>query len=182
MYFIIGLIIFIIAVAAVLYFVGAGIALEWEEERAVIVETSAEEVFEYIQDLKNWEIWMAWNEGKQGKVLEFEYSKPSSGLGAFQEWKGSILEGKLTITHSEDSESKSLEYLHEIGHKFKLKGIIFVAITDMQHVQVAWRVSASAIAKESIPLRYQSNLLKKYIAEGIEMSLANLKDLLEKQD
>ncbi|MCH2043301.1 MAG: hypothetical protein MK212_04115 [Saprospiraceae bacterium] len=180
MYFIIGLIVFIIAVAVVLYFVGAGIALEWEEECAVIVETSADEVFEYVQDLQNWELWMAWNEGKQGKVLEFEYSNPSSGIGAYQEWRGSVLEGKLTITHRKDSKSKTLEYLHEIGRKFKLKGIIFVAITDIQHVQIAWRVSASAVAKDSIPLRYQSNLLRKYIAEGMEMSLANLKDLLEK--
>ena len=180
MCFILGLLLLVLIIVAIMYFIGARMPLAWEEENAVLIKCSIDEVYEYLRDLKTWGLWLARTENRKSRRLSFRCSEASTKIGASAEWNATFLKEKLTLTHLQDG--KSIEYVHEIGTRFTLKGSIFVAVTNVNHVQVAWRVSATPPSSENIPLRYQSYYLRRYVTETIEMSLTNLKILLENKN
>ncbi|MCC7232935.1 MAG: SRPBCC family protein [Bacteroidia bacterium] len=88
----------VIAAAAV---IGFFLPSHKHVERSVEMNATTDQVYEVINDLKNWSYWSPWYKlDPQAKII---YSDPSSGAGAYYTWESrnsDVGKGKLTITES----------------------------------------------------------------------------------
>jgi len=65
------------------------------------VKATPEQVYEQVNELKNWEHWSYWN--RMDTAMHVEFSTPSSGINAYYTWTSQnkdVGSGKLTITES----------------------------------------------------------------------------------
>ncbi|HEY8402457.1 MAG TPA: SRPBCC family protein [Cytophagaceae bacterium] len=70
-------------------------------ERTLTIKASDGEVFNQVNNLKNWEKWSPWHQLDPN--IKITYSEPASGEGAYYSWTSEdqrVGEGKLTIKQS----------------------------------------------------------------------------------
>jgi hypothetical protein len=71
--------------------------------RTIEINQEIDFVFDQVNTLKNWENWSAWSKSDTSAL--YTYSKKTSGIGAWQEWKSNVIgEGKLTIVESKNNQ------------------------------------------------------------------------------
>jgi len=72
--------------------------------RSATVAALPEQVFPYVNELRNWEAWNPW--GKMDPNCRMTYDGPPAGVGASYAWAGNpkVGEGRNTITESESNE------------------------------------------------------------------------------
>jgi hypothetical protein len=158
---------------AIIIILGYFLPTAWQVEKAVLVQAEAEDIFPFINILKNWQDWSVWNSDNN---MEFEFEGPASGNNAVQIWKGTQINGKLTITKSEPNHL--LEFNLELEHgRFVVKGIIVLESTMPSYTQVAWR-SALNMPQNFNPIyRYQAFFLRNYFESSMQESLLGLQSL-----
>ncbi len=145
----------------------------WRVEEAVQIHAESEDIFPFINTLKSWQEWSVWN-NENG--MEFEYIGPLSGLGAAQIWKGSQINGKLTVTKSEPNHL--FEYKLELEEgRFVVLGIIVLETTMPSYTQVAWRSELIMPKKFNPVSRYQAYFLKNYFDSSMNESLLGLQSI-----
>ena len=92
----------IIVVVLVLVVVGVSLPLpsKVHVERSIVIGASAQEIFDRVNDLKQWDEWSPWHAMEPDAT--YEYSGPEAGVGAKSVWKGEkVGEGSQEITLSE---------------------------------------------------------------------------------
>lgn len=73
-------------------------------ESETVIATEPAVVYNYVNDLRNWERWSYWHTLDPGQKLI--YSKNPIGQGAFYKWDGEINQtGSVTITKSEPNKA-----------------------------------------------------------------------------
>jgi hypothetical protein len=158
--------------------VGNKMRNSWRVERAVLVNTTASELFELINDLSQWQKWTVWNNQNEPD-LQFEYpTQKKSGLNALQSWTSPRLKGELTITKSTKNNEIAYTFALHRGN-FRLNGLIALGAADTYFTQVAWRLELAPIASINPMQRYLGGSLRQSFDTDIEESLQNLVALFE---
>lgn len=141
-------------------------------ERRITICAKPEEIFPFINDLRNWPLWTAWN---QREEIEFTYGDVPQGVGATQRWQSCRMDGALRITRSDADER--IDYECEIsGGKYLLLGRIEL-IEDGACTRVAWRCVWEPAANPY--MRYVDLVFRWMIGRDFATGLANLKATVE---
>lgn len=88
--------------AAIFVIVGLLLPSEFQSKRSAVINASQEELFEQINDVKNWNNWNAWNQ--MDSAWNVTYSDNTVGEGAWYSWVSedeNVGKGKVIITKSE---------------------------------------------------------------------------------
>lgn len=172
MYIIFGLLILLGVLFVILIIFGFFLPTAWRVEKAVLVHAEADEIFPFINTLKNWQEWSVWNADND---MEISHEGPSSGQGAIQHWKSGQIKGKLSITKSENN--RLLEYRLELENgRFVINGILVLETTMPNYTQVAWRSELNMPQNLNPINRYQAYFLRNYFDSSMQESLLGLQN------
>ena len=141
-------------------------------ERRVTILAPPSAIFPFVNDLRNWPLWTAWN---RRETIDYEYGATSAGDGAEQRWASRRMSGVMRILKSERDER--IDYELEMGDgAYQLVGRIELH-PDGACTRLVWKC-AWDLAKN--PYRRYFDLAMRWMircdfAEGLE----NLKALAE---
>ena len=150
----------------------------WRVDREILLQGEAEDIFPLVNIPKNWQEWSVWN---IGNGMKFSLSGPTAGKDAAMSWKGNQINGKMTVTKSENN--KTVELLIDLENgRFKVNTIIVIDGSVPNFSQVAWRSELNMSKNYNPVSRYQAYFLKNYFDTSMSESLNGLKALFPDQD
>ena len=91
----------IVALVVIFIAVNAFLPGKFEVEKSVVIDAKAVDVFEQVNNFKNWKKWSPWQ--KMDPTMKVEYSGPINGTGATMSWVSAdqnVGVGSQTITKS----------------------------------------------------------------------------------
>lgn len=146
----------------------------WVVERAVLVNTSAAELFELINSPRQWQLWTVWTGSEEGDLrITYPEQAPEAGVGARATWVRGRVRSELLFTKS--AKNAEISYTLSIhGGRFVVEGTIVLGVADTYFTQVAWRCSLQPIASLNPIQRYLGAQLHAAFDADIEESLQNL--------
>ncbi|MGI9517214.1 MAG: SRPBCC family protein [Pirellulaceae bacterium] len=89
---------------AIVMLIGSLIPRSFETTSSVVIDSSPEKIFPYINRIRLWSEWTMWNPHDITE-LKVEYSGSEEGEGAVQSWTEPRGKGKLWITESVTNQS-----------------------------------------------------------------------------
>lgn len=100
--------------------VGAALPRTWRVERSVVIASTPERIFPYLNDLKRWQEWSVWTKAMDPLVRHM-FEGPQDGVGARWSWLGPKMgQGKIEIVEADPavgiSLSESIESPTENAH------------------------------------------------------------------
>lgn len=143
-------------------------------ERSAVIQAKPEVVFAQVADLKAWKNWGVWYE--RDAQMQVTYSEPSTGIGAWSEWKSSSQgNGKATLVAL--TPGTYAEYKLEFeGWDTPSKGTFTLAPTP-EGTRVVWADEGDL--GNSPVARWFGLFLDKMIGPDFEAGLAKLKTVCE---
>lgn len=173
---VLSIIIIIIAVIALPFIIALLLPKEYSLERSIIINAPKHEVFDYLKYLKHQEQYSKWTmadpeqkitttgiDGTVGFINNWDSAK-KSGAGA-QEITG-IIDGERITT-----ELRFIRPFKNVGHSW----LATEAVTD-HSTKVAWGMSG----KMPWPMNLMTSVMSGALKNDIDISLNNLKGILEK--
>ena len=89
--------------------IGFVLPTHWHVQESVIIDSPPEKIHPYVNQLRNWTQWAAWNTD-QDPSLSYTYEGPEAGAGAVMKWKGGKTGfGRLKITKSDPQKGVWME-------------------------------------------------------------------------
>ena len=150
----------------------------WRVDREILLQGEAEDIFPFVNIPKNWQEWSVWN---IENGMKFSLSGPTAGKDSAMSWKGNQINGKMTVTKSENN--KTVELLIDLENgRFKVSSIIVIDGSVPNFSQVAWRSELNMSKNYNPVSRYQAYFLKNYFDTSMSESLNGLKALFPDQD
>jgi len=145
----------------------------WSVERSVVINTDADIIFTYIDNLSRWPEWTVWYEDNQNLVVTYE--GPEAGIGATSRWKDKSHEGLMKIIESQPNEFIAYDLLFDKGAS-PMHGSIALNST-IETTEIVWTatgdVGINPISK------YFILILNSWVGQDFERSLTKLKAILE---
>lgn len=145
---------------------------EWRVERSTTIEASVEEIFPYLNNLKNWADWIPWDDPTMVRT----YEGPEEGVGAISQWRSERWNAGLVEIE------KSIPD-HFVGYSVTMGGGEFYLECSFElspsgaYAEVSWscwgEVGRHPIGK-LLALGFDSMM-----GSDLEAGLANLKALVE---
>ncbi|MEW6434482.1 MAG: SRPBCC family protein [Myxococcota bacterium] len=81
--------------------VGSLLPRQWRVERSVVIAAPPERIHPFLDDLRRWPEWAAWNKEMDSKVV-WTYGGPDRGVGARWAWNGPVMgKGRMEIVASD---------------------------------------------------------------------------------
>lgn len=76
---------------------GVGLLLpnNYNVSRSIVISSSKENIHKYAGNLKQWDLWMPWEE--EDPIMELVKGGITQGVGAYKSWKGKDGNGELTF-------------------------------------------------------------------------------------
>jgi uncharacterized protein YndB with AHSA1/START domain len=88
--------------------VGAALPRTWRVERSVVIASTPERIFPYLNDLKRWQEWSVWTKAMDPLVRHM-FEGPQDGVGARWSWLGPKMgQGKIEIVEADPAVGISL--------------------------------------------------------------------------
>jgi hypothetical protein len=143
--------------------------------RRTLIRANPEAIFPLLNDLRKWTSWTAWS--RCGEV-NYEYSGAPEGVGAEQRWKSGNIDGEMRITQSHPDER--LAYELDMGEgRYHIEGMF-----QLEPVGTFTRVTwvCSWVGDPNPYARYLDMVFKVWIGRDFETGLANLRELVEKEN
>lgn len=151
---------------------------DYELSRTVIINRPKPEVYAFIRQLKNQQLWMPWFLNDPNFVIKF---KGEDGkLGAASYWKGNNkVEGIQKITKMQ--EGKLLETQLLFLRPYKSLSLNYMAVKELEpdRTKMVWGVKGVHRFPASVFMLFYG--MERAIGKDFETGLYNLKNLLEKQ-
>ncbi len=164
-------------VALVVVFLIAGLFLPgtYHVERSLAIKGKAADVFPYINDLKMWNDWSAWNKARYPDMTQ-DFAAITSGTGASYSWKGKDSgEGTIKIVSADPEKGIAYDLDFEHGKYFSNGEIRLEPAGDS--VKVTW-TNEGKLGLNPIG-RYFGLFMDKFMGPDFEKGLANLKAKVE---
>lgn len=93
----------VLAVMIVLAVAGALKRRQWHVERSITINAAPERIHPFLDDLRKWPEWSAWNKELDPKV-SWTWEGPDRGVGARWAWSGPVMgHGRMEIVESDPS-------------------------------------------------------------------------------
>jgi Polyketide cyclase / dehydrase and lipid transport len=145
-------------------------------ERSIEINAPPAQIYEQVNELKNWKNWSAWAKIDPNTV--WNYSEPSSGIGSSYTWASQnkdVGNGKMTILEAKPNElvrcKMKLEEMGESMADFKL------IAKDSTSTKVIWTFDSDNGLN---PMkRWFGIFMDKMLGPDYEKGLANLKAFSE---
>ena len=147
-----------------------------EINRSVLILRPQAEVFDYINDLQNFNSWSPWY--RKDTLAHYAFSGPTAGRGAILSWEstnGEVGKGSLTISGSSPDSIIQLKLGFGKGSNALSE---FKIISIDEATEVSWKLSVEPGANPFF--RILSSFMKKRVGADFEEGLNNLKLNLEK--
>jgi len=145
----------------------------WSVERSIVINTDADIIFPYIDNLRRWPQWTVWYENSENLVVTYE--GPEEGIGATSRWKDKNHEGLMKIVESRPNELIAYDLLFDKGTS-RMHGSIALNST-IETTEIVWTATGDAGIN---PIsKYFALMLNSWIGRDFERSLAKLKAILE---
>jgi hypothetical protein len=150
----------------------------WRVDREILIQAEAESIFPLINSPKNWQEWSVWNIDNGMKI---SLSGPSTAKDASMSWKGNQINGKMTVTKSENN--RTVELLMDLENgRFLVNCTIVIDGSVPNFSQVAWRSELNMSKNYNPVSRYQAYFLKNYFDTSMSESLNGLKALFPDEE
>lgn len=147
--------------------------ISWTVDRQVVIAAPPAAVFAYVNSLRRWREWVAWDEREPGLV--FEYSGPEAGVGATRRWNSERGRGVMKIMDNQRDRKVEYEMLTH-GGAGNQSGVIRLLPED-RGTRVVWRAT---IPGGTSPIeRYIALVDKLGLERDLDASLVRLKARLE---
>ncbi len=160
----------IAAIIVIIVSIGFLLPRKIHVERSLNIDASKKDIFNQVNNLKNWEHWSPWLH--LDTLMELRYSGPESGVGASYTWHSldkNVGNGIITILASYPYDSLLL--LMDYGKKGKSMAK-FLFSTDIQGSNVTWSLDSDLGMN---PLsRWISLLSDKIIGPDLETGLFSI--------
>jgi len=141
-------------------------------ERRITILAPPAAVFPFLNDLRNWPLWTAWNERE---TINYAYGATTVGEGAEQRWASRRMSGVMRILKSERDERIDYELEME-GGAYQIVGRLELH-PDGACTRIVWKCAWSRAANPY--RRYFDLLLRWIIRRDFAAGLDNLKALVE---
>ena len=154
-----------------------GFTLEskWELSSRLQINAEKSTIFPYINSLKQWPNWTAWNKQSYPDTIN-TFEGPPWGVGATQYWDDGSMKGVIKITQSKVD--KSIRYnLSMDQDEINMQGRIHLEKRG-DNTLVVWQLKGDAGENPlgKLMMFVYKPMLEKDLSEGLQ----NLKTLLEK--
>jgi hypothetical protein len=147
-------------------------------ERSAVMNAAPEKVFAQLNDLHNWQAWSTWE--RKDPNMKKTFSGAASGVGAVYGWEGNKDVGKGSMAIAESSLNQKVQIKLDFIEPFEGHNI---ADLVLQPEGVGTRVVWSMYGPSPFVAKVMGLLfdMDKMIGNDFEDSLANLKQVVEKQ-
>jgi len=140
--------------------------------RRILIRAGRSHIFPFINDLRNWPRWTAWN---QREEIEYHYDGPPAGAGATQHWRAAGHSGILHMTQSHDGER--IAYTLMMDDRWLLEGAISLEEIAPHQTRILWIARWQGAA---FPwARYMDLLMMCWIGRDFAAGLENLAKLAQ---
>jgi effector-binding domain-containing protein len=146
---------------------------KYHYSKSIEITTEAEEAFNLVNTMKNWEKWSPWQEKDPKAVITYEGSE--SGKGSAFRWKSNndkVSYGKMTIIDSKPLKSVTLNLEFE-----DMKGSTILITFDEQKGKtlVTWNLNSDM----NFFMRWAGFMMDKMLGPDFEKGLSNIKKICE---
>ena len=171
------LLLVLIVLAAALAAISQFLPGHYQIERNLIIEGSADRIYPYVNNLKQWQAWSAWTTAKD-PTLVFSYEGPEEGVGAISKWESKKSgDGQMTITESDPA--KGVKFDLNFGHgQFLSKASIRFAPAGTA-TKVIWGFEGD-LSRNPMH-RWFGVFMEHFAAPDFEEGLKGLKKAVEKK-
>ena len=167
-----------VTILAILFVVViAGRPDEFKVSRSTTINTSCENVFPHVNDLRKWEAWSPW--AKLDPNAKNVFEGPAEGAGAIMRWSGNKKVGQGSMTITENRENELIRLKLEFLKPFKATNTAeFVFTPDRNQTAVVW----SMFGKNNFPAKafHLFVNMDKLVGRDFEKGLADLKSIAER--
>jgi hypothetical protein len=128
-------------IVSALLFIAAVKSPEMKVSREIIIATSPEVIFSFINSAKKSYEWMPWSEGDPS--IEIKYSGPDQGVGSISSWKGKEM-GVGTSEVIESITNQMVKTKLDYTEPFAMSQLAEISLTPTSDgTLVKWSVSGS---------------------------------------
>jgi hypothetical protein len=167
----------LVAIIVLLSAIGFLLPAQCRVERTVTVRAKSEDVFSYLQTLKKWPEWTAWNLQRYPD-MKTTFSGPEAGVGATYNWEGKdVGVGSIKITNADPNKGVTYDLEFDQG-TFLAKGEIKMEPSG-DNVKLTW-ANESELGWNPVN-RYFGLLMDRFMGPDLEAGLNSLKQKLESQ-
>ncbi len=166
-----------LAILAVVVLLSFAIPSDWSVQRSLFINAKSGIIFQYVNNLDNWEKWSAWTTEKDS-TLKYKNSGSKDGKGAKSIWQAKSMGGGI-MNIIESEKNKMIKYSAKIQDStFQLDGIIELKPSDLGTLMV-WKVSGN-VGMNPIS-KLISFGLDSYFGPDMERSMIKLKKMAEEK-
>lgn len=147
----------------------------YQVKRSLVINASGDQIFEKVNNLKNWPTWTAWTK-ERFPDMEIGFQGPESGVGAIYHWQGnSVGKGSLEIIKAEPGQG--IWYDLKFGEENKISHGSITLEQTPEGVKVSWQDSGTFGGNPFN--KYFGLAMDKMMGPDFEMGLNSLKKQLE---
>ncbi|MBL4716316.1 MAG: SRPBCC family protein [Bacteroidia bacterium] len=142
-------------------------------ERSLVINTSADVIFEEVNDLKKWPNWSPWEE--KDPNMKKTWGEKTAGVGGSNEWESELEgDGTMIIVESEPNThiKTKLEFLDWGSIAFGT----WTFVEEDGNTNVTWAMDGDA---EDIMSKYMALMFDGMLGPDFEAGLAKLKEFCE---
>lgn len=170
------LLLVIIAAIGLLLFIGLFSKKSYTIQRDTVIDKPVSEVFHYLKHLRNQERFSKWVMADPD--LKKSFKGTDGTVGFVYAWEGNKKAGKgeQEIMAIRDEQQIDVEIRFEKPFKAIAKTPFVVEALSSQQTKVRWEMSSALAYPANIMLLFN---IEKVLAKDMEISLTNLKNILE---
>ena len=166
-----------IVAGLLLLMAGIGFVLpaKFTVSRSIVINTSPDRVYAWLDDPKRWKEWASWN--RRDPATTYTYVGAERGVGATWSWN-SRTEGAGRMKFTSAESGRRLSYEWQMSNVETLaQGELRLANAG-QGTRLTWIVNGNS--SDNLLLRWWSVFAGSFIGRDFDAGLANLKALAEK--
>ncbi|GMU59852.1 MAG: hypothetical protein AMXMBFR34_16150 [Myxococcaceae bacterium] len=154
--------------------IGALLPRRWHVEQSILIKAPPEQIHPFLEDLRRWADWSAWNKELDPKVV-WTWEGPDRGVGARWAWSGPVMgKGRMEVVRSDASVGLTVDEAIE-SEEVNAQGR-FLYTREGDGTKVTW------IDEGTLPPvigGYFRGMIESMLAENFSKGLTKLKGLVE---
>jgi len=145
-------------------------------ERSLAINAAPETIFPYLNELRHWPEWTAWNTNREPSLVYIP-AGPPAGVGAVQSWTARSGNGSIKLTESDPDHGIGYELNFNEGRFISTGRIDLIPLTN--GTRVVWS-NYGDFGRNPVG-RYLGLLMDKWLGNDFETGLQNLKTKTQRQ-
>lgn len=139
-------------------------------ERSLAINATPEVLFPYLNELRRWPEWTAWNTNREPSLVYIQ-AGPASGEGAVLSWTARSGAGSIRLVESEQNSGIVYELNFNEGRFISTGRVDLIPVTN--GTRVVWS-NYGSFGRNPVG-RYLGLLMDKWMGSDFETGLQNLK-------